>query len=444
MPAHIQNGIVNAIPDHSHCRRRYRRVKRFCQTYQNDMLILVIRLSAAIALRAPNRQITILEQSRLHAEIGATISLQPNASRILAQQWKLSAEELAIARGMIDHGFRVYNTEGTKVNEIPLKEGKYDADRMMYHRQDLHECLKVVATSTTRPGPPATIKVSSKVISCDCDAAMVQLESGEKLQADVVIAADGIHSTMRSFVLGETISPVPTGLSAYRLIVANDILEKHAKGFCSNIDPHEPFTSMVMAHSCRLIMGTARDGTIYSMVGLVPDERMNEDPNVKQSWVSRGDLNKMLETYKDFPDWVKEPFRLANDIGLWQLRDIDPLVTWTRGRVILIGDAAHAMLPTQGQGASQSVEDAEALGAFFADITKAPSKEQVQKVLQQIFESRYERASLIQKYSREAAKPATDAGSKEIKMRPDEFMDYNCHYKGVKDWIEQRQIRASA
>ncbi|KAF2215310.1 hypothetical protein CERZMDRAFT_65622 [Cercospora zeae-maydis SCOH1-5] len=392
-------------------------------------------LSAAIALRAANRQITILEQSRLHAEIGATISLQPNASRILNQQWRFSADELAVARGMIDHGFRIYNTEGTKVNEVTLKGGKYDAERMMYHRQDLHECLKAAATSTTRPGPPAAIKVSSKVIECDCDAGIVELESGEKLQADIVIAADGIHSTMRSFVLGGTILPVPTGLSAYRLIVPNDVLEEQAKGFCSNINPREPFTSMVMAHSCRLIMGTARDGTIYSMVGLVPDEKMNENPNVKQSWVSRGDLDKMLDTYKDFPEWVKEPIRLAKDIGLWQLRDIDPLQTWTKGRVILIGDAAHAMLPTQGQGASQSVEDAEALGAFFEGITDVPSKEEIENTLQAVFRSRYERATLVQKYSREAARPATEAGSKEVKMRPDEFMDYNCSYRGVKDWI---------
>lgn len=157
-------------------------------------------------------------------------------------------------------------------------------------------------------------------------------------------------------MLDQQIVPRPTGLSAYRLMVPSKILEEQAPDFCKNISPREPFTSMIMAYSCRLIMGPAREGEIYSMVGLVPDEKMNEDADSKQSWVSRGDLHKMLETYHKFPDWIKIVFKLAPEIGLWQLRDIDPLETWTKGKVIVIGDAAHAMLPTQGQGASQTVE----------------------------------------------------------------------------------------
>jgi hypothetical protein len=66
----------------------------------------------------------------------------------------------------------------------------------------------------------------------------------------------------------------------------------------------------------------------------------------------------LLESYKDFPDWCKRLFAHAPELGLWQLRDLDPLETWTKGRTIIIGDASHAMLPTQGQGASQSIEDA--------------------------------------------------------------------------------------
>lgn len=81
------------------------------------------------------------------------------------------------------------------------------------------------------------------------------------------------------------------------------------------------------------------------------------------------------------------------------------------------------MLPTQGQGASQAVEDAEALGAFFGDMSQKPSLEQIKQGLREVFERRYSRASLIQRYSREAARPATAKGSKEVKLRADEFMD---------------------
>jgi salicylate hydroxylase len=84
--------------------------------------------------------------------------------------------------------------------------------------------------------------------------------------------------------------------------------------------------------------------------------------------------------------------------------------------VILIGDAAHAMLPTQGQGASQALEDAEALGAFFDGWESPQATESVEEILEKVFRCRYERASLIQKYSRDAAKPATAADNKVVTM----------------------------
>jgi 2-polyprenyl-6-methoxyphenol hydroxylase-like FAD-dependent oxidoreductase len=75
------------------------------------------------------------------------------------------------------------------------------------------------------------------------------------------------------------------------------------------------------------------------------------------------------------------------------------------------------MLPTQGQGASQSIEDAEALGAYFSDLTEGPvSREDVEARLKSVFEARYERASLIQAYSRQQARPATEVGSNVITM----------------------------
>ena len=95
-------------------------------------------LAAAIALRKDDRQITILEQSRLSTEIGATISLQPNATRILQQSWGLEAL-LEDSNGTIDHGFRIYSVDGKMVNEIPLRsKTQYGADRIMWHREDLH------------------------------------------------------------------------------------------------------------------------------------------------------------------------------------------------------------------------------------------------------------------------------------------------------------------
>ncbi|KAF2014452.1 FAD binding domain-containing protein [Aaosphaeria arxii CBS 175.79] len=401
-------------------------------------------MAAAIALRAPGRDITILEQSRLNTEIGATLSLQPNATRILQETWGLK-NLLKDSQGTVDQGFRIYNVEGKLVNEVKLSQKtEYGADRVVWHRQDLHEYLKRAATSLDLKGKPCTVRTSSRVVACEPELGIVTLEDGAKLEADVIIGADGIHSVIRPTVLGRQAKAIPTGSSAYRLMISTKELEENAPEFCRNIDPRSPFTSMVMAHECRLIMGPARGGELYSLVGLVPDEKMNEDPDAAQSWVTKGDRAKMLETFDAFPEWTKSVLKLGDNIGLWQLRDLDPLETWTRGRVILIGDAAHAMLPTQGQGASQTIEDAEALGAFFHDIQHIPDLGEIATILQDVFRCRFERASLIQKYSREAAKPPTAKGSNEIRMKPDEFMDYNCFYRGAKEWKKTQNLVSPA
>ncbi|KAF7714008.1 Uncharacterized protein PECH_000545 [Penicillium ucsense] len=393
-------------------------------------------LTAAIALRGPNRQITVLEQSRLNKEIGALISLQPNASRIVEQTWGLE-KELAAARSMVDEGFRIYNTDGALVNSVPLSTtAEYGAERLCFHRRDFHDQLKEAALSTERAGEPVILRTASRVVDCDPEAGSVTLEDGGVVSADLIVAADGIHSVIRKHVLQEEPSPLPTGHSAYRLMIPSETLEKEEPDFCSKINPRDPYTSMMVAHDCRLVMGPGRQGEVFGIVALVPDEQMNEDPSAKQSWVAEGNLEKMLNTFSEFPKWMTGIFKHSSDLGLWQLRDLDPLKTWHRGRIILIGDAAHAMLPTQGQGASQAIEDSEALGAYFEGITEPPSAEVLSQTMENIFQARYSRVSLIQAYSREAAKPAAE--KKTVTLRPDEFMKFNCMYKGAKAWSNQQ------
>lgn len=337
---------------------------------------------------------------------------------------------------MRDEGFNIYSIDGELERSIPLvSKTEYGADRMVYHRMDLHAVLREHATRLDGHGEPAEIRTSSCVVACDPISGSLTLRDGSVLRADVIVGADGIKSSLRREVLGYEVKAKPTGFSAYRLIVPSSSLEKD-KEFRKVIDPRCSFTSMVMGYDKRMIMGPARCGKMFSVVALVPDAKAEVDTN--NSWTSKGDLKTLLNEYKDFPRWATAPFRMAgDDIGLWQLRDIEPLKTWHRGRMILIGDAAHAMLPTQGQGASQAIEDAEALGAYFSDLGRDTSFDEVRARLIAVFEARYERATTVQRYSREAVKPATDKGDTKIKMNPIEFMDYNCLYNGAKDWANR-------
>ncbi|KAI8301180.1 ABC transporter [Colletotrichum sp. SAR11_59] len=326
-------------------------------------------LSSAIALRGPNRHITVLEQSHLNKEIGATIS-------IVEKEWGLEGS-LAKKGSMADKAFRIYDTDGKLHAEIPFHLKKnYGAERMVYHSK----------------------------------------------------------SVLRQAVIGKEAPAIPTGLSAYRLIIDSSELEQD-KDFTSVIDPKESITTMIMGHDRRIIMGPARNGSIYSIVAMVPDDQMQENAEGK-SWTTKGDPEKLRETFKVFPPWARAVFKNCTEVGLWQLRDLDPLKTWHRGRTIIIGDASHPMLPTQGQGASQSVEDAEALGAIFSDVKTKPTKDEVAQ--QTVFECRYDRATLIQDYSRQSGKPATDKSTNKITMNPGEFMDYNCNYGGARAWMEKQ------
>lgn len=374
-------------------------------------------------------------------ETGALISLQPNASKIISQ-WGLD-DFLKSAEPQIDCGFRLFDVAGRLVKEVPLSNAHFDADRVLYHRQDLHTALRNAATSSDRPGKAVDIRTASQVVDCDPDNGTVKIKGGETLQADLVIGADGIKSVIRTAVMGEKLKATPTGISAYRILVPTQNLQE-IESLPDSIKQTDPaMTSMVIGNDKRAIMGPGRGGSLFGIVALVPDENAKDECS-DDSWVRPGSKTQLLEAYSGFPDWLRTIFCSAPDdeIGLWQLRDLDPLPAWSRGRTILIGDAAHAMLPTQGQGASQSIEDAEALQAFFADVAYRPDKDEVQHALETVFEARYQRVSLIQAYSREQAKPGTVKGSNAVTLDPGQFMRYNCEYNGAVDWLRRSTERS--
>lgn len=376
-------------------------------------------------------------------ETGALISLQPNASKIVTK-WGLDPILQRVAEPQADKAFRMFNTEGTLVREIPLNTSTFGADRMLYHRQDLHAALREAATTTEgdwEGKPGVVIKTAAEVVDCDTAEGTVSLKGGETLKADIIIGADGIKSAIRNAVVGEERTAQPTGLSAYRMLIPAAKLptEQIPEGILKMEDPAA--TTMIVGKDKRVIMGPGRSGKLLGIVALVPDET-TEDP-ADESWTRPGSKPELLAAFADFPSWLRAIFEQAehDEIGLWQLRDIDPLPSWTKGRVILIGDAAHAMLPTQGQGASQAIEDAEALQAFLSGLDAGPvSKEQVEEALGKVFKARYERASLIQAYSREQARPGT--AGREVTLDPAEFMRFNCEYQGAVDWLD-KQARKS-
>ena len=184
----------------------------------------------------------------------------------------------------------------------------------------------------------------------------------------------------------------------------------------------------------------------------------------------------MLEALDVFLEWTKLMLRLAKDAGLWQLRDWNHLPTWYHGRAIIVGDGSHATLPTQGQGASQVVEDAEALGAYFADaaggdvsleeverrnkVSQIAPFSQVRSLYLHLRLADGLRQSVRTSIDGSGIQPASDQACADngqgcyvsrlgryllivhadvTGRNPGEFMDYNCNYRGAMDWFTNHE-----
>jgi salicylate hydroxylase len=187
------------------------------------------------------------------------------------------------------------------------------------------------------------------------ETARVTFDNGEAAEGDVVVGADGIHSVLRRHVHPES-RPVFSGTITYRGVVPVERVPEW---------PEESWL-MWLGKGKHFLVYPLRAGKLINFVGFVPADR-----EMKESWSAAGDPEALRH---EFADWdprigyllgqVQTTFRTA-------LFDRDPLPSWTKGRLTLLGDAAHAMLPHLGQGANQSIEDGMALATILANADRS-------------------------------------------------------------------------
>jgi len=191
------------------------------------------------------------------------------------------------------------------------------------------------------------------------DIARVTFANGASAQADVVIAADGIHSELRPHVFPPS-RPVFHGSVAYRGLVPRETI------------PHWPIErwQMWLGQGKHFLAFPVRAGQMINYVGFVP-----ADEEMKESWSAPGDPDLLRREFAGWDPRIEELLRHVQTTFRWALYDREPLPTWTNGRLSLLGDAAHPMLPHLGQGANQSIEDGMALATILAraDRNTAPA-----------------------------------------------------------------------
>ncbi|KAK4046120.1 hypothetical protein OIV83_006346, partial [Microbotryomycetes sp. JL201] len=381
-------------------------------------------LAAATALR--EHRVVVLESSRMNQEVGAAIGLGPNATKIAINRWGLKEDNL---QGINARWYKEIDHRGNVQLDAPIDANRaFGAPWLLSHRVDLHNELKRLATTLDGPGLPATIQTAAK----DCEQGIVTLEDGETVTGDVVIGSDGIHSATRTFILGHEVTPRRTGYSAYRCMIPAAQVRRDA-GLAWLVDPSSPGLATFVGHDRRVISYMCRRNELLNIVAVVPDDAFESVSS--HAWNAPGSVQELVEAFSSFSDDLKRLLGLASECVLWQLRDQDPLPTWTRGKAIIIGDAAHAMLPHQGQGGGQTVEDAEALGALLKGVTDAS---RVPKLLAQVQSVRYQRATDIQQYSRQKALGGRQGET--FTLNAQEFVGYNFGYNGAVEWAERSGI----
>ena len=184
-----------------------------------DILIVgggICGLSCAIALRRSNHAVRILERSQFKDEVGAAITIPPNASRVL-QSWNLDFRKAQMIKF---EGVELVSGEGVTLSRFDFSgaEKTFGAPYLLSHRVDLHEALKDMAISPNGPGKPVEIVNGARIMSYDAEAGSVELADGSTLSADLIVAADGVHSVASKFI-GTHRPAIPSDNTVMRFLV---------------------------------------------------------------------------------------------------------------------------------------------------------------------------------------------------------------------------------
>jgi len=309
-------------------------------------------LFAANALLAQGLQVSVYEQAPALGEVGAGVFLTPNSVRQLERAGLGPAVEKWGAR--VGPGSRYFRHDGSPIAPVQVTDSSGWNATFGMHRADLVELLADAL-------PDNVVHTGHRCTGFEQrdDVARVSFSNGAVAEADVIVAADGIHSELRPYVFPPS-NPVFSGSVAYRGVLPLERI------------PDWPTDAWLMwlGKAKHFLTFPVRAGQLINYVGFVP-----ADEQMKESWSSPGDPDVLRREFAGWDPRIETLLKQVQMTFRWALYDREPLPTWTRGRLSLLGDAAHPMLPHLGQGANQSIEDGMALATILAraDRTTVPA-----------------------------------------------------------------------
>jgi len=305
-------------------------------------------LAAALSLHRAGFDVDVYEQAPELNEVGGGINMGPNAARILYRLGLEDALDRDAVRPLSAH-VRRWDDGRTlqKATLNPISSELYGAPHLTVHRADLQ---RIIASGL----PRECIHLGHRLIGFeDRDTAVeASFANGRRIEADMLVGADGIHSTVRTALFGEE-EPAFAGCVAYRgLVPAERIADLGLeRGNQSWLGP-----------GGHLVHYFVSGGRLLNFVGWTEHDTWN-----REDWTDRATIERALAAFEGWHPQIRRIVSAADTCFIWALFDRDPLPRWSAGRVTLLGDACHPMYPFMAQGAAQAIEDGATLAALLAD-----------------------------------------------------------------------------
>ena len=347
-------------------------------------------LAAAISLRRAQHKVTIYERSSFLDEVGAAINMPPQTTRIM-KAWGLSLPQVDSTTysasgevvsnddygqgGTILHRTRRVNFKTAQTFSMETFEWipeRFETPFVSYHRADLHNILRAKAEDLD-----ATILLSYPMRDINCETGEIFGPQDDDSQRsarrhDLIIIADGINSSFVPHVVGHDIPLLRTGRTCYRTLIPTSTIlasESASKVFelqDGTLQGHDGLSGTMNPQTgIYFIAYPCRNGKLMNVAVF---DRPRERKIEKDDWNTPASVKDALEPIEDFNDSFKAIIRCSENMKAFSLAEREPLPRYVNGRAVLIGDAAHPMLPTLAGGGSTSLEDAATLGILFANI----------------------------------------------------------------------------